>query len=352
MTDTSVPAQPEILLSAVLPGGGTSPWAFAALAARLGGHRPGVHAHSRAVLAGAHEQRHDLVRLRRRRRHDDPFRQRDVRRCRRCPGRCSPCSTGSAAARPATSPRTRSPTSRRGRRTGSLVSACTNPFPATGGADAETIAQVRDRAPSSSARSRCGSCRPRDYVAAAQSLPWVQQAGTTFRWTGSWLTALTSAEPGRQRAADDRPARGRSPSCSTGSGWPATRATSCPRATSRSTCRSRSCAAGTAFASDVRPPCSPRCSPARCPAGEPGFFDHSRWSFGQPLESSALLAAIQSCPGVVGVVPGPVPRARRPADWAPLPEHGDRRRRPDPARRQRPEPAGGRLAAGDGGGTK
>jgi hypothetical protein len=43
-------------------------------------------------------------------------------------------------------------------------------------------------------------------------------------------------------------------------------------------------------------------SPGTLPGGATGFFDHSRWNFGQALEPSALLSAVQSVPGVVGVV--------------------------------------------------
>jgi len=75
------------------------------------------------------------------------------------------------------------------------VSACTNPFPATGGADAETPPQIRDRAPVQFSTDLLRVVRIPDYVAAAQSMPWVQQAGTSFRWTGSWLTVLTAANP-------------------------------------------------------------------------------------------------------------------------------------------------------------
>ena len=62
-----------------------------------------------------------------------------------------------------------------------------------------------------------------------------------------------------------------------------------------------------------------RLQPGTLPGGAVGFFDHSQWSFGQPLESSALLAAIQSCAGVDGVDEVKYrPRRARPG-WAPLP---------------------------------
>ena len=80
------------------------------------------------------------------------------------------------------------------------LTACTNPFPATGGDDEETAQEIRDRAPQAFAAEPLRVVQPSDYVAAAQSLPWVQQAGTTFRWTGSWMTAFTAANPAATEA--------------------------------------------------------------------------------------------------------------------------------------------------------
>src|SRR6185437_12495507 len=78
---------------------------------------------------------------------------------------------------------------------GAFVQTVTNPFAATGGADEETPQQIRDRAPQAFQAKPLRVVRPSDYVAAAQSLPWVLQAGTSFRWTGSWLTVFTTADP-------------------------------------------------------------------------------------------------------------------------------------------------------------
>src|SRR6202042_759238 len=75
------------------------------------------------------------------------------------------------------------------------VSAVTNPFAASGGADAEPPPQRRARRPQAFRARRLRAVRPGDYVAAARSEPWVLQAGTTFRWTGSWLTVFTTADP-------------------------------------------------------------------------------------------------------------------------------------------------------------
>jgi len=67
--------------------------------------------------------------------------------------------------------------------TSSPVVSWHQPVPATGGTDAETPQQIRDGAPRAFRANPLRAVRPADYVAAAKSLPWVQQAGTTFRWT-------------------------------------------------------------------------------------------------------------------------------------------------------------------------
>jgi hypothetical protein len=158
-----------------------------------------------------------------------------------------------------------------------------------------------------------------DYVAAAQSLPWVQQAGTTFRWTGSWLTVMTSADP----VATEQPTT--------------------PELIELTQLLNRRrlagyesyvlppryvsvdlvitvCADPAYFASDIEGALLARLRRGRLPGGRVSFFDHSRWSFGAPLESSSLFAAIQSCVGVQGVTE--VLYRQRGVQWqfAPLPE--------------------------------
>jgi hypothetical protein len=61
-------------------------------------------------------------------------------------------------------------------------------------------------------------------------------------------------------------------------------------------------AAASDFSSNVAASVLAQLQPGRLTGGAVGFFDHSRWRFGMALEPSALLAAIQRAPGVVGVV--------------------------------------------------
>jgi predicted phage baseplate assembly protein len=199
-----------------------------------------------------------------------------------------------------------------------MVVACTNPFPATGGADAETIAQVRDRAPQKFRAEPLRVVQAGDYATAARSLPWVQQTGTTFRWTGSWFTALTSADP----AGSEQPTIGQLEALTELldrqrlAGYesyvlPPSYLSIDLLITVRGQAAS--------FGSDVAAAVLAALQPGAIGTGTgPGFFDQSRWSFGQPLESSALLAAIQSCPGVVGVSAVQY-RQRGVRDWTPLP---------------------------------
>ena len=77
----------------------------------------------------------------------------------------------------------------------SFVEAVTNPLPVVSGLDAETHQEVRQLAPEAFRAVTYRAVRPEDYAEAAERLPWVQRAGTTFRWTGSWLTAFTTPDP-------------------------------------------------------------------------------------------------------------------------------------------------------------
>ncbi len=201
---------------------------------------------------------------------------------------------------------------------GSLISACTNPFPATGGADAETTAQVRARAPQKFSAEPLRVVLANDYVTAAQSLPWVQRAATAFRWTGSWLTVRTHADP----AGTAGPTIAQLESLTELldqqrlAGYESYVLP--PRYVSidlQITVSAQPAYSG----SDVQAAVLARLQPGPLPGGGAGFFDPSLWSFGEPLESSALLATVQSCPGVGGVRRVRYRERAAHPEWAPLP---------------------------------
>ena len=71
---------------------------------------------------------------------------------------------------------------------------CTNPLPATGGADPETPEQIRRRAPQDFLSPQ-RSITLTDYQQIAQTNPAVNQAVASLRWTGSWYSVFLAVEP-------------------------------------------------------------------------------------------------------------------------------------------------------------
>ncbi|MCY1078706.1 baseplate J/gp47 family protein [Archangium lansingense] len=175
-----------------------------------------------------------------------------------------------------------------------------NPFPAEGGADAESAESVRRLAPEAFRARRLNAVRPEDYDAAAESLPWVQRAGTVARYTGSWHTVFTAVDPlgsevlapeqhlelaillGRRRIAGHEVY------------------TSAPRYVSLDL-EVFVCARPEAFQGDVEEAVLEVLSDKRLRNGRTGFFHVDRFSFGTPLERSVLEKEIQLAHGVAGV---------------------------------------------------
>jgi hypothetical protein len=182
----------------------------------------------------------------------------------------------------------------------SLIQACTNPFPATGGTDAETLQQIRDRAPRNFSATPLRAVIAQDYQAAARSLPWVQRTRTAFRWTGSWLTVFTEADPAdaEELTIDQlRSLTGLLDQQRLAGYESYALSPSYVSIDLRITVTAKT----GYFPSDVAAAVLARLRPGAVSGSTAGFFDHSLWTFGQALEPSALLAAVQSCPGVDGV---------------------------------------------------
>jgi hypothetical protein len=74
------------------------------------------------------------------------------------------------------------------------IASCTNPLPAVGGADPETVDQIRRRAPQAFMTQERAITMP-DYVRVARMNPAVENAVATLRWTGSWYTVFITGEP-------------------------------------------------------------------------------------------------------------------------------------------------------------
>jgi hypothetical protein len=201
----------------------------------------------------------------------------------------------------------------------SLVTAVTNPFAAAGGADQETNEQVLRRAPQAFRAVQYRAVTVADYQAAAQTLPWVLRAGTRFRWTGSWLTVFTTADPaGTEQIAVDEQIDlinllNRYRMAGYESYVPAPDYVGIDLTVTV-------CALPTAFRGDAEAAIVAALSDSVNPDGATGFFYLDRFTFGTPLERSALEAAIQSASGVAGVVSIQYRQRGITPNWTCLPE--------------------------------
>jgi len=181
------------------------------------------------------------------------------------------------------------------------INAVTNPFPAKDGADAETNERVRRLAPQEFRSKQFRAVLPADYERAAERLSWVSNAGTAFRWTGSWLTVFTTVDPrgtenisvvnhtelinllNRYRLA----------------GYESY--TPPPRFASLDL-KIKVCALPDAFRGDVEGAILSALSTRASAGASTGFFSPDKFTFGTSLERSSLEAAVQSAYGVAGVL--------------------------------------------------
>jgi hypothetical protein len=184
---------------------------------------------------------------------------------------------------------------------GGMIRAVTNPFPAAGGADEEPAERVRRQAPQAFRAVQYRAVRPRDYEQAAQTLPWVQRAGTAFRWTGSWLTVFTTVDPkgttvlptARRVEVIDMLNRYRLAGYE--SYVPPPRYVGLDLMV-------YVCAKSDAFRGDVEAAVLAALGTSVLPDGTRAFFHPDNFTFGTPLEPSALEAAVQGVHGVAGVI--------------------------------------------------
>jgi hypothetical protein len=183
----------------------------------------------------------------------------------------------------------------------SSASSVTNPFAAVGGTDPEPALSIQRQAPQAFRAVQYRAVRKEDYQDAAQTLKWVQLAGSSFRWSGSWLTVFTTPDPkgSAQVAAEQRveliDLLNRYRLAGYESYVPAPRYAALDL-------QIAVCARVDAFRGDVYAAVLAALSMAEFPDGSTGFFHPDRFTFGAPLERSALEAAIQDAAGVGGVI--------------------------------------------------
>ncbi|MGE5859101.1 MAG: hypothetical protein ACM34J_01010, partial [Ignavibacteria bacterium] len=75
------------------------------------------------------------------------------------------------------------------------IDSINNPMPIKNGLEPEVPDEVRKLAPDAFREITFRAVRPDDYSEAAERLEWVQRAGASFRWTGSWLSAFVIPDP-------------------------------------------------------------------------------------------------------------------------------------------------------------
>jgi hypothetical protein len=200
-----------------------------------------------------------------------------------------------------------------------LVSTSTNPFPAAGGADQESAHEIRKNAPHAFRAIKLRAVRPEDYDYAARQLPWVLDAGTVFRWTGSWLTVFTTAQA---RGTESTPVleevdlidllnRRRLAGYEVYA--PAPKYVSIDLIVTV-------CAKATALRGEVEAALLVELGRGRRRDGAPAFFSPDQFRFGQPLERSELEIAAQAAVGVDGVTCIQYRRRGVIEDFEPMPE--------------------------------
>ncbi len=175
-----------------------------------------------------------------------------------------------------------------------------NPFASTGGADAETASHVARMAPQAFQAVQYRAVLASDYEAAAETLPWVQKACTSFRWTGSWMTVFTAADPlGSEQISVDQQIdliellnRYRL------AGY---EAYAPPPDYISIDLRVAVCCQTGWKNGDVEASVLNVLGSSTRANDASGFFFADRFSFGTPLYRSRLEAAIQNAPGVMGV---------------------------------------------------
>lgn len=181
------------------------------------------------------------------------------------------------------------------------VSSASNPFPVTDGVDPESAAQIKLLTPHAYTAERFFAVRPEDYGEQAQKLEFVQRAQGHFRWTGTWLSAITTADPigSFTLSADHRRRLEALLDCRRQAGRDVIVAD--PQFFDLDL-RIVLCVARAAYPAHVQRAALEALFGRGGVRPRVGFFDPDHFTFGTPLRRSALEATLQRVPGVDAVV--------------------------------------------------
>ncbi len=179
------------------------------------------------------------------------------------------------------------------------VTGVTNPLPAWGGVDPETVDHVRQSAPAAF-RTQQRAVTRADYQALATLYPGVQRAAATLRWTGSWHTVFITVERDQQQALGTNFIDGLKAYLDgyrrAGVDLEVEDGTQVPLLIQMSVCVQPSY-----VATDVQQALLAVFSSGVQPDGTPGLFNPGRLDLGQPFYLSPLIAAAQAVDGVASV---------------------------------------------------
>lgn len=181
-----------------------------------------------------------------------------------------------------------------------FVEAVSNPFGITNGQEEESIADTKVLAPEAFRAVTYRAVRKEDYAEAAERLDWVQKAGATFRWTGSWLTGFvtpdplheTSISPAHHRELTHQMERFRQAGREVHVAAPVY---------ANIDLEIDICLEPGAFPAEVKTRVLLAMFGKQGPRPVQGYFSPDRFTFGTPLQRSTLEAAIQLVPGVKAI---------------------------------------------------
>jgi predicted phage baseplate assembly protein len=174
-----------------------------------------------------------------------------------------------------------------------------NPLPAAGGAEPESLEDVRQRAPSAF-RTQERAVTPDDYAEVTERNPQIQQAAATMRWTGSWRTVFITADRVGGVEVDagfERDLRRFiEPFRMAGQDLEVDAPRPVPLEITLQVCVKPS-----HFRSDVKAALLQVFSKRTLPDGRRGAFHPDNFTFGQPVYLSRIYAAAQAVDGVASV---------------------------------------------------
>lgn len=184
--------------------------------------------------------------------------------------------------------------------TPSLLVTARNPFAVTDAADQETAAHITRMAPQAFQAVQYRAVLAKDYEAAAETLPWVDKAGTCFRWTGSWMTVFTAADPhgGLAMSTDQEIQLVELLNRYRLAGY---ESYAPPPDYVSIDLLIEICVDAGWLDGDVEASVLAALSGHGCTSASAAFFFADNFTFGTPLYRSRLEAAIQNAPGVMGV---------------------------------------------------